>query len=199
MLGDDERGPRLRGLIHRLKTIFPNLQLIGLSATIKNPQEIAQEFGMKLVEYPLRPVPLERHLIFVRTEEEKNHLLAQLSRVEYQHRSEKGYHGQSIIFTNSRRKTHVISDYLVRRGVKTAAYHAGLSYAKKNKIEKDFGNQKLGAVVTTAALAAGVDFPASQVLFESLTMGNKQLTSMNSLRCLAGLEAHYQIRERCIF
>ena len=176
MLGDDERGPRLRGLIHRLKTIFPNLQLIGLSATIKNPQEIAQEFGMKRVEYPLRPVPLERHLIFVKTEEEKNHLLAQLSRVEYQHRSEKGYHGQSIIFTNSRRKTHVISDYLVRRGVKTAAYHAGLSYAKKNRIEKDFSNQKLGAVVTTAALAAGVDFPASQVLFESLTMGNKQLT-----------------------
>ncbi|BDZ70966.1 DEAD/DEAH box helicase [Methanobacterium petrolearium] len=176
MLGDDERGPRLRGLIHRLKTLFPHLQLIGLSATIKNPQKIAQEFGMKLVEYPLRPVPLERHLIFVRTEEEKNHLLAQLSRVEYQHRSNKGYHGQSIIFTNSRRKTHILADYLVRRGVKTAAYHAGLSYAKKNKIEKDFGNQKLGAVVTTAALAAGVDFPASQVLFESLTMGNKQLT-----------------------
>lgn len=176
MLGDDERGPRLRGLIHRLKTLFPNLQLIGLSATVRNPREIAQEFGMKLVEYPLRPVPLERHLIFIRTEEEKNHLLTQLSRVEYQKRSKKGYHGQSIIFTNSRRKTHTIADYLIRRGVKAAAYHAGLSYSKKNRIEKDFGNQKLGAVVTTAALAAGVDFPASQVLFESLTMGNKRLT-----------------------
>lgn len=176
MLGDDERGPRLRGLIHRLKTLFPHLQLIGLSATVKNPQEIAKEFGMKLVEYPLRPVPLERHLIFVRTEEEKNHLLAQLSRAEYQNRSNKGYHGQSIIFTNSRRKTHTIADYMVRRGVKAVAYHAGLSYAKKNRIEKDFGDQKLGAVVTTAALAAGVDFPASQVLFESLTMGNKRLT-----------------------
>jgi helicase len=80
-------------------------------------------------------VPLERHLIFVTTEEEKNHLLNQLSRVEYQNRSKKGYHGQSIIFTNSRRKTHSISDYLIRRGVKAAAYHAGLSYVKKNRIE----------------------------------------------------------------
>ncbi|BDZ68196.1 hypothetical protein GCM10025860_16440 [Methanobacterium ferruginis] len=71
MLGDEERGPRLRGLIHRLKILFPTLQVIGLSATVKNPKEIATEFGMKLVEYPLRPVPLERHLIFVRTEEEK--------------------------------------------------------------------------------------------------------------------------------
>ncbi len=176
MLGDEERGPRLRGLIHRLKAIYPNLQIIGLSATVKNPKEIAREFDMKLVEYPLRPVPLERHLIFLRTEEEKNHLLTQLSRVEYQNRSKKGYHGQSIIFTNSRRKTHTISDFLVRRGVKAAAYHAGLSYSKKNRIERDFGDQKLGAVVTTAALAAGVDFPASQVLFESLTMGNKRLT-----------------------
>ena len=176
MMGDEERGPRLKGLIHRLKTLFPDLQVIGLSATVKNPKEIASEFDMKLVEYPLRPVPLERHLIFVRTEEEKNHLMTQLSRTEYQNRSKKGYHGQSIIFTNSRRKTHSIADFLVRRGVKAAAYHAGLSYAKKNRIEKDFGEQKLGVVVTTAALAAGVDFPASQVLFESLTMGNKRLT-----------------------
>ncbi len=176
MLGDDERGPRLRGLIHRLKTLFPSLQLIGLSATVGNPREIATEFGLKLVEYPQRPVPLERHIIFTTTEEEKNHLLNQLSRVEYQNRSKKGYHGQSIIFTNSRRKTHSISSYLVRRGVKAAAYHAGLSYVKKSRIEKDFANQKLSAVVTTAALAAGVDFPASQVLFESLTMGNKRLT-----------------------
>jgi len=177
MLGDDERGPRLRGLIHRLKTLFPSVQLIGLSATVGNPHEIAAEFGLKLVEYPQRPVPLERHLIFVTTEEEKNHLLSQLSRVEYQKRSKKGYHGQSIIFTNSRRKTHSIANYLVRRGIKAAAYHAGLSYVKKNRIETDFANQKLGAVVTTAALAAGVDFPASQVLFESLVMGNKRLTA----------------------
>ncbi|NYB52185.1 MAG: DEAD/DEAH box helicase [Methanobacteriaceae archaeon] len=176
MMGDEDRGPRLRGLIRRLKTIFPDLQVIGLSATVKNPEEIASEFDMKLVEYPLRPVPLERHLIFVGTEEEKNHLMTQLSRMEYQNRSKKGYHGQSIIFTNSRRKTHIIADFLIRRGIKAAAYHAGLSYAKKNRIEKDFGKQKLAAVVTTAALAAGVDFPASQVLFESLTMGNQTLT-----------------------
>ena len=40
------------------------------------------------------------------------------------------------------------------------------------KIEKDFDKGKLSVVVTTAALAAGVDFPASQVIFDSLIMGN---------------------------
>jgi helicase len=39
-----------------------------------------------------------------------------------------------------------------------------------------FGNQDLAAVVTTAALAAGVDFPASQVVFDSLAMGIEWLS-----------------------
>jgi len=176
MLDDDERGPRLKGLIRRLQALFPELQIIGLSATIKNPQEIASEFRMKLVEYDKRPVPLERHLIFARTDHEKEDLIARLSRNEYKTISSKGFHGQTIVFTNSRRKTHSIADYLAKRGINAAAYHAGLSYAKKSRIEKDFLKQKISAVVTTAALAAGVDFPASQVIFETLTMGNKWLT-----------------------
>ncbi len=176
-LDDAERGPRLNGLIKRLKTLFPDLQIIGLSATVKNPQEIAQEFDMKLVEYQQRPVPLERHLIFVRSENDREELMTKLSRAEYQNISKKGFHGQTIIFTNSRRKTHDIADYLQRRKVKAAAYHAGLSYSKKDGIERHFLRQEISAVVTTAALAAGVDFPASQVIFESLTMGNKWLTA----------------------
>ena len=176
MLDDEERGPRLKGLIRRLQTLFPDLQIIGLSATVKNPREIADEFGMKLVEYDRRPVPLERHLIFARSEHDKEDLMSKLARQEYKNVSAKGYKGQTIIFTNSRRKTHSIADYLIKRGVKAAAYHAGLSYAKKNRIEKDFLKQEMSTVVTTAALAAGVDFPASQVIFETLTMGNKWLT-----------------------
>ena len=51
-----------------------------------------------------------------------------------------------------------------------------MSYSKKERIEKNFAKGKITAVVTTAALAAGVDFPASQVIFESLIMGNKWIT-----------------------
>ena len=171
-----ERGPRLNGLIKRLKTLFPDTQIIGLSATVKNPQQMAKEFDMKLVEYEIRPVPLERHLIFVNSEQDREELMAKLSRREHQNISIKGFHGQTIIFTNSRRKTHEIADYFNRRKIKAAAYHAGLSYAKKDRIEREFLNQEISTVVTTAALAAGVDFPASQVIFESLTMGNKWLT-----------------------
>ena len=92
---------------------------------------------------------------------------------EFNTKSKKGFRGQTIIFTNSRRKTHQIANYLTNKRVSAAAYHAGLSYYKKEKIEKDFDKGKISCVVTTAALAAGVDFPASQVIFDSLVMGNK--------------------------
>ncbi|WP_088538493.1 DUF5814 domain-containing protein [Methanobrevibacter sp. 87.7] len=173
MLDDEDRGTRLNGLIKRLSAIFPRAQLIGLSATIKNPEYLADKFNMNLVKYENRPVPLERHISFVRNESQKRELMRKFIIQETHNVSSKGYKGQTIIFTNSRRKTTKIASFLMDKGIKASAYHAGLSYSKKSKIEKRFDEGKLEAVVTTAALAAGVDFPASQVIFDTLLMGNK--------------------------
>ena len=78
-----------------------------------------------------------------------------------------------MVFTNSRRNCHKISESLK---IPAAAYHAGLPYKQRRKIEEDFGNGRIPVIVTTAALAAGVDFPASQVIFESLAMGIEWIT-----------------------
>ncbi|MBE6513257.1 MAG: DEAD/DEAH box helicase [Methanobrevibacter olleyae] len=175
-ISDEERGLRLNGLIKRIEHIFPKTQIIGLSATIKNPQDLANDFNMKLVQYKERPVPLERHIAFVRGDVQRGIIMRKLVQREYYSTSSKGFKGQTLIFTNSRRKTHRIANFLSGKGINASAYHAGLSYFKKEKIEKDFSKGKIAAVVTTAALAAGVDFPASQVIFESLLMGNKWIT-----------------------
>lgn len=173
MIDDEDRGTRLNGLIKRVKHLYPKTQIIGLSATVKNPEFLASEFNMKLVEYAERPVPLERHLVYVRNESQKRHIMQKLVKMEFNTKSKKGYRGQTIIFTNSRRKTHQIANYLNNKRINAHAYHAGLSYYKKERIEKDFDRGRISCVVTTAALAAGVDFPASQVIFDSLVMGNK--------------------------
>ena len=173
MIDDEDRGTRLNGLIKRVKHLYPKTQVIGLSATVKNPDFLADEFNMKLVEYSERPVPLERHLVYVRNEAQKRHIMQRLVKREFNTKSKKGFRGQTIIFTNSRRKTHQIANFLSNKHINAHAYHAGLSYYKKEKIEKDFDKGKISCVVTTAALAAGVDFPASQVIFDSLVMGNK--------------------------
>lgn len=177
MLENEERGHRLNGLIYRIRTLFPNAQLIGLSATIKNADSLANDFCMKLVKYDKRPVKLERHFLNVKNIVEKNRFITNLCKKEFDTISSKGYHGQTIIFTDSRRKTQLISSRLNKEGVKSEFYHAGLTYKRKLEIEDAFEKQKISTVVTTSALASGVDFPASQVIFDSIHMGMEYLTN----------------------
>ena len=166
MLEDAERGHRLAGMIARLKNAAPRAQFIFLSATVGNPAALAKRLGTTLVEYEVRPVPIERHLIFT-SGPEKRRLLRELSKEAQTLTSSTGYRGQSIIFTNSRKNCYSLADAIPG----AAAYHAGLQYPERKKVEELFGAGKIHTVVTTAALAAGVDFPASQVVFESLAMG----------------------------
>ena len=179
-LGEEERGHRLDGLISRLKHYCERessrdsggTQWLYLSATVGNPGQLAQKLRAKLVEFEERPIPIERHLTFA-DGREKIETEKQLVRRAFDTKSSKGYRGQTIIFTNSRRRCHQISRKL---DYSSAPYHAGLDNRKRKQVERRFADQELAAVVTTAALAAGVDFPASQVIFDSLAMGIEWLT-----------------------
>ncbi len=177
MLENEERGHRLNALINRISTLFNHAQLIGLSATIKNANSLAKNFSMTLVEYDKRPVKLERHFLNVKNKQEKRRYMTELCKKEFSRISSKGYHGQTIIFTDSRRKTQLISSTLNKKGVNAEYYHAGLTYSKKLEIEEAFINQDISTVVTTAALSSGVDFPASMVLFDSVHMGREYITN----------------------
>ncbi|MDD1706307.1 MAG: DEAD/DEAH box helicase [Methanoregulaceae archaeon] len=172
MLEDDERGHRLDGLIARLKYLAPKAQFLYLSATIGMPNILAKKLGATLVRYDDRPVSLERYLMFLE-HKQKIPTLKKLCEEEYTHVSSKGFHGQTIVFTNSRARCHVIADAM---GPGCAAYHAGLTSQERREAETKFLGGTLKAVVTTAALGAGVDFPASQVIFDSLAMGISWLT-----------------------
>ncbi|MDD1653381.1 MAG: DEAD/DEAH box helicase [Methanomicrobiales archaeon] len=172
MLEDPERGHRLDGLIARLKYMAPGAQFLYLSATIGSPHLLAEKLGADLVTYAERPVALERHLLFVERDR-KIRYEKELVESEFALRSSKGYRGQTIIFTHSRARCHVIAGKLGRRA---AAYHAGLTSQERRDVEERFLSGKIAAVVTTAALGAGVDFPASQVIFDTLAMGIEWLT-----------------------
>ena len=181
-LGEGERGHRLDGLISRLKyyceeqaggsATNTDTQWIYLSATVGNPSQLAEKLRATLIEFEERPVPIERHLTFADSLE-KTDIEDRLVKREFDTKSSKGYRGQTIIFTNSRRRCHEISRKL---RYDSAPYHAGLDYKRRKKVERQFADQDLAAVVTTAALSAGVDFPASQVIFDTLAMGIEWLT-----------------------
>ena len=176
-LADAERGPELDGLLARLRFYAPDAQVVALSATVGSPERLAKDMKIKLVNYVGRPVPLERHLIFARSDVEKRSVIRRLVSSEFRHVSSSGFKGQSIIFTFSRRRAQALGDWLREHHVSSAVYHGGLSYSRRRSIERSFVKQRYACVVTTAALGAGVDLPASQVIFESLAMGAEWLTT----------------------
>ncbi|MFX0113649.1 MAG: DUF5814 domain-containing protein [Candidatus Hodarchaeota archaeon] len=176
-LDDPERGPILDGLIARLRSSFPAVHIIGLSATVGNPEELAEELKLGLVNLEGRPVPLEEHVIVVRNKERKPDELAEIIEQEFRQRSRTGYRGQTLCFTNSRRNASRIAGTLANRGLRVSSYHAGLPFGRRKKTESDFAKGKLQAVIATFALGAGVDFPASAVVFESLMMGKDMLNA----------------------
>ena len=175
-LADPDRGPTLDCLLAKIRVYARKAQVIALSATIGNPVQFARDLSLTLATFDQRPIPLEKHILLSRSEYEKMRQILKLTQREYKMTSSVGNRGQTIVFTNSRRKTVEITESLRQAGVQNAhAYHSGLSYTLRKRIETKFSSGKCPIVVSTYALGAGVDFPASQVIFESLMMGNTVL------------------------
>jgi helicase len=58
LIGDESRGPTLEMILTQLKLLETKPQIVGLSATITNSDEIADWLECKLVQNDWRPVPL---------------------------------------------------------------------------------------------------------------------------------------------
>ncbi|MDP8265019.1 MAG: DEAD/DEAH box helicase [Candidatus Aceula lacicola] len=63
-INDASRGPTLEILTARIKQLNPDSQILALSATIKNADEIAKWLDAKFVQSTWRPVPLKEGVYF---------------------------------------------------------------------------------------------------------------------------------------
>ncbi len=191
MLNDPERGWILDGMIARLRFVYPKAQIIFLSATISDAPMLAKHYNSNLVELKGRPVKIERHLIILLNDFEKQKSILLLADEEFKKKSSFGFKGQTLVFTNSRRKCHNIAKFLSDNGVSAEAYHGGLLLEERRNIEYKFSKQIISTVVSTAALAAGIDFAVNQVIFESLAMGIKWL-SVADFEQMSGRAGRYR-------
>ena len=186
------RGPRLESSITRLRQILPDVQIIGLSATIANPKELASWLGCHLIFSDERPVELKHRVILAR---KPLHSLARLVRASVR----KG--GQVLIFTPSRREAERISLTLVnvvkpllssieqeelekyyelailgediapnrerlasRFQFGVAFHHAGLDVASRRFVENLYQKRLLKVICCTTTLGAGINTPARLVV-----------------------------------
>ncbi len=103
---DSNRGPTLEVLISRIKHLKPDIQIIALSATMPNSEQISEWINSKTIKSNYRPVPLYEgiyHNGLIRFKGKENRQIEKRSReldTLIQETLEKNE--QSIVFANTR-------------------------------------------------------------------------------------------------
>lgn len=181
------RGPVYEVITAKLRNMIPDLQVLGLSATIGNAKELADWLDAELVESDWRPVDLTEKV-------ESKKALGLRGAAEKSLRD-----GQVLVFVNSRRSAEASAEKLgnelklegdeetagkvlnalssptrqckrlagcIRNG--TAFHHAGLVYKQRTAVEDAFREGKIRLISATPTLAAGVNLPSRTVIIRDL-------------------------------
>lgn len=64
-----------------------------------------------------------------------------------------------LVYTATRRDTERYAEQLQERGLRVAAYHAGMSAKSRERVHEDLLEDRLDAVVATSAFGMGIDKP----------------------------------------
>jgi len=169
--GSVGRGATLESAIIKIRVLFPNVKIIGLSATIDNSEEFSGWLNTKLIraEKSERPVPLQKKVLTYQNNWNSHlNLMARIDLI----RKIKGMHPNKkmLIFVTSRMRTQQVPRELFgnrRMSLNEALYNhkigwhnAGMKIEDKLKVEKMFRDGKIDTIVCTPTLAMGVNLPA---------------------------------------
>ncbi len=119
LIHDGGRGPTLEVTLSRFRQLNPNAQVIALSATVRNSQEVARWLDAEHVKSDWRPVTLREGVLFGRaihyTDNAKE-------KVESDHVTSDPVHGlvddtlhgngQALVFVNTRKSTEAVAKRL---------------------------------------------------------------------------------------
>jgi ATP-dependent Lhr-like helicase len=152
----DDRGWHLLGVLERLSRVAGReVQRIGLSATVGNPQELLDwlqgsfaQRAQTLVtpEGGSGPAPPEITVDFVGSLDNAATVIAAL------HQGEK-----RLVFVESRRRAEELGAALRDRGVETYISHSSLSAAERRRSEAAFADARDTVIVATSTLELGID------------------------------------------
>jgi len=213
IIGESDRGPRLESLVVRLNEFLYHPQIIGLSATIANPQFFNSWLSSlgnntTLIQSEERPVPLHYQ---INVTQNKDSTLKKIVK------STLDQNGQILIFLNKRKSTQQTS-FLLKNVVKNhidpnvldkcktlekflegikgghkelkkivkygvAFHHAGLLPKERKLIEDHFRKRILKVICSTTTLSAGINTPARVVILRDF---KKYVTSGYNIKNFSG-------------
>lgn len=195
-IGESSRGPRLESLIVRINEFLHTPQIIGLSATIRNPEFFnswLNKLGNKttLIKSDSRPVPLHYK---IEVSQNKNATIKKILN------SILDKNGQVLIFLNTRKATQKMANSLysttkkfldekendtckrIEKNLKSirgghsdlqkvikhgiAFHHAGLLPKERRLIEEYYKKRIIKVICCTTTLSAGINLPARVVILK---------------------------------
>lgn len=113
LIHDPSRGPTLEVTLTKFRKLNPSLQIIALSATIKNAREVADWMGAELVTSEWRPTPLKEGVYFggevVFTDNTRREVPAGKDILWSLVTDSIAEGGQCLIFVNTRRSTESVA------------------------------------------------------------------------------------------
>jgi helicase len=187
LLNDPGRGPTLEMILSKMK----HKQILALSATISNAEDVASWLGAELVKSDWRPVPLKDGVFFEDTilYGSENRPVTDYGDPCVTLAVDGLKNGQILFFVNTRRSAQALaskiaknlknvitcepkkfSDSVYKSRLEECAlhgvsfHHAGLKREDRITIENAFKENTLKILVATPTLAAGINLPARRVV-----------------------------------
>ncbi len=158
----DDRGAHLVSLLERLQRhAGRDIQRIGLSATVGNPDEILSWLGgtsrrkARLVDPPKPPSAAELQLDWVASVPNAARVISQLDRGK-----------KRIVFVDSRRRVEQLGEALAQAEVKTFLMHSSLSTDERRAAEQAFESGTDCVVVATSTMELGIDVGDLDVVYQ---------------------------------
>jgi ATP-dependent DNA helicase RecQ len=136
-----------------LRARFPGVPLIALTATAdpQTREDIVRVLGLQDARRFVASFDRPNIRFTVR---EKHQPFEQLARFLDTRPGQAG-----IVYALSRRRVDELAQKLQARGLRAAAYHAGLGAAERARVQDDFLRDELEVVVATVAFGMGIDKP----------------------------------------
>jgi len=213
IISNEGRGPVLETI---LTSLLDNVRLILLSATVANPNDIAQWLKAELIFSEERLIPLEFNIkqTLLPEKEVKNIIEENIKN-----------NSQVLIFCGTRKKTEenaqFYADFIYKTckensginegeiqsfleslslnketignqflynlsGKGTGIHHAGLSRLAKKAVEELFKRNDIKVLFCTETLGAGVNLPAREVIILDTKRTNNEWLARNTFHQIAG-------------
>lgn len=148
--GYDFRPPYLR--IAALREFLPGIPILALTATAtpKVVDDIQEKLNFKSGKVFQKSFERKNLTYMVFKEEDKMGRLLKIA---------SKLNSTGVVYVRNRRKTKEVSDFLVRNGISSDFYHAGLEPAVRDQKQNAWMAGKKKVIVSTNAFGMGIDKP----------------------------------------